>query len=191
MRLPPVSVCIRTFERDALFCDPIGSQYGPGGPHNEARPASSPWFFLSSQRTERSTACMGAMPVRAWFDLARAGNLPSVASNVLAAAVLSLPPQQSWPAAGPLALAFAGGGLVYAGGATLNDVADAGFDARHRPERPIPRGLVIRQRAAWVAGLEMTAGLALLLAAGAATGWVLGLAVAILAYDWLHKRWVG
>jgi 4-hydroxybenzoate polyprenyltransferase len=134
---------------------------------------------------------MGAMPVRAWFDLARAGNLPSVASNVLAAAVLSLPPEQSWPAAGPLALAFAGGGLVYAGGATLNDVVDAGFDARHRHERPIPRGLITRRRAAWVAGLEMAGGLALLLAAGAAAGWVLGLAAAILAYDWLHKRWVG
>lgn len=86
------------------------------------------------------------MKARVWLDLARAGNLPSVAGNVLAALVLSAP-GFAFPAAIPLALAVFAGWLIYAGGATFNDVADAGFDARHRPERAIPRGsLALRGR---------------------------------------------
>ena len=88
---------------------------------------------------------------RAWFDLARAGNFPSVASNVLAALVLSSATVTVWPSAGLLALAVVAGCLVYAGGATFNDVADAAFDAKHRPERTIPRKIVTRAGAAWVA----------------------------------------
>jgi 4-hydroxybenzoate polyprenyltransferase len=78
-------------------------------------------------------------PVRACFDLARAGNFPSVASNVLAALVLSGAGGPGWPPAFLLAIAIVAGCLIYAGGATFNDVADAGFDAKHRPERAIPR----------------------------------------------------
>jgi hypothetical protein len=129
--------------------------------------------------------------IRPWFDLARAGNFPSVASNVLAALVLSSAAGPIWPPAGTLALAVIAGCLVYAGGATFNDVADAAFDARHRPERAIPRGLVTRRGAAWFAGLEMALGLGLLVAAGASVAWALALAVTILTYDWIHKRWVG
>jgi 4-hydroxybenzoate polyprenyltransferase len=129
--------------------------------------------------------------VRVWFDLARAGNFPSVASNVLAALVLSAPAGVSWPAGGQLALSIVAGCLVYAGGATFNDVFDAEFDRRHRPERAIPRQLVSRATAAWVAGTEMVAGLAMLFFAGASAGWAVLLALTILAYDWVHKRWIG
>ena len=102
--------------------------------------------------------------IRVWFDLARAGNFPSVASNVLAALVLSAavaaaPGTAGFPPIVPLLLAIAASCLVYAGGATFNDVADAGFDARHRPDRAIPRGAVTRAGAAWVAGAQMVAGL--------------------------------
>jgi 4-hydroxybenzoate polyprenyltransferase len=90
-----------------------------------------------------------------------------------------------------LLLAIAASCLIYAGGATFNDVADAGFDARHRPDRAIPRGAVTRAGAAWVAGAQMVAGLGGLVALGAGVGWALGLAATILAYDWIHKRWVG
>lgn len=130
-------------------------------------------------------------PMRVWLDLARAGNFPSVVSNVLAALVLSAPLVTAWPAGGALVLASIGACAVYAGGATFNDVADAGFDARHRPERAIPRGAVTRGRAAGMAGMEMLAGLALLVWAGAAVVWGLALGVTILAYDWVHKRWMG
>ena len=70
-------------------------------------------------------------PVRAWFDLARAGNFPSVVSNVLAALVLSAPLASispDWPDARTFLLAALAGCLIYAGGATLNDVIDAGFE---------------------------------------------------------------
>ena len=130
------------------------------------------------------------MKARVWLDLARAGNLPSVAGNVLAALVLSAP-DHAPPATGPLALAILAGGLIYAGGATFNDVADASFDARHRPERAIPRGLVTRSAAAWAAGIQMLLGLGLLVAAGASVAWAGALAAVILAYDWTHKRWTG
>ncbi len=128
---------------------------------------------------------------RVWFDLARAGNFPSVASNVLAALILSAPLGAIFPSGGLLVLAVAAGCLVYAGGATFNDVADAEFDRRHRPGRAIPRHAVSRAAAAWVAAAEMLIGLALLVWAGASPLWALALAGTILAYDWVHKRWIG
>ncbi len=132
-----------------------------------------------------------AVSPRVWFDLARAGNFPSVASNVLAALVLSTPSAPGWPATGPFILAAIAGCLIYAGGATFNDVADAAFDARHRPERAIPRGAVTRAVAAWVAGAEMALGVGLLVYAGAGLAWVFALVATILAYDWIHKKWIG
>lgn len=152
------------------------------------------------------------MNVRAAFDLARAGNFPSVASNVLAALVLSSGAAKAlavsatatknsitfginldtFPALGLLALAILAGCLVYAGGATFNDVFDAAFDRARRPERAIPRGLITRAGAAWLGGAEMALGLVLLVfVSGAAAAWAAGLAACILAYDWLHKRWIG
>lgn len=131
------------------------------------------------------------MRLRAGFDLARAGNFPSVASNVLAALVLSSTAGRIWPSPGLLALIVVAGCLVYAGGATFNDVADAAFDAQRRPERAIPRGLISRTVAAGIAGVEMALGLGLLIYSGASAGWTMALAATILAYDWIHKRWIG
>lgn len=150
---------------------------------------------------------MSAAPskFRALFDLARAGNFPSVASNVLAALVLSslvvecaIPKPDagasipgtccSWPVFGLIVLA---GCFVYAGGATFNDVFDAGFDTKHRPERTIPRGVLSRTTAGVVATVEMLFGLGIFLYMDASPWWVGALAVCILGYDWLHKRWLG
>jgi 4-hydroxybenzoate polyprenyltransferase len=124
------------------------------------------------------------------YDLARAGNFPSVASNVLAALVLSSA-GQAWPAAGLLALAVVGGCLTYAGGATFNDVLDAEFDRARRPERAIPRGLITRAQAGALAATEMLLGLALFILARASAVWAAALAACILAYDWIHKKWIG
>ncbi len=152
---------------------------------------------------------MSAAPskLRALFDLARAGNFPSVASNVTAALILSAGlcyfctlgmkvgevqtgvPFTTTP--GVFALAILAGCLVYAGGATFNDVFDAGFDAKHRPERTIPRGVISRTTAGIIAAVEMLLGLGLLIYLGASPLWGGVLAACILGYDWLHKRWIG
>ena len=132
--------------------------------------------------------------LRVGFDLARAGNFPSVASNVLAALVLASAAgtTNAFPPLGLLALAILAGCLVYAGGATFNDVFDAGFDARHRPERAIPRGAITRGAAAALATCEMLLGVVLrVFVARASAAWALALVATILAYDWIHKRWIG
>jgi 4-hydroxybenzoate polyprenyltransferase len=128
---------------------------------------------------------------RVWFDLARAGNFPSVASNVLAALVLSAPGYFRSFNPGLFALAVVAGCLVYAGGATLNDAVDAHFDLRHKPERPIPSGRVSQQSVARWGAIEMALGLSLLVAAHASFHWALALGTCILVYDWVHKKWLG
>jgi 4-hydroxybenzoate polyprenyltransferase len=136
--------------------------------------------------------------LRAWLDLARAGNLPSVWSNVLAALVLSTPAAADgatshlWPPAAIWVGATLVGSLAYAGGAMLNDVFDAAFDRRHRPDRAIPSGAVSRAAAAWVGGLMLAASVVLFGGAlGASWLWATVMAGAIVSYDWLHKRWAG
>jgi len=140
---------------------------------------------------------------RAWLDLARAGNFPSVWSNVLAALVLSGPLAQAtgapsssmtawWPAPGPWLAATLAATLAYAGGATLNDVFDVTFDSRHRPDRAIPAGVVSRTAAAWGGALLLAAGVVVFVAGlGASPVWAGAMAAAIVAYDWVHKRWAG
>jgi 4-hydroxybenzoate polyprenyltransferase len=88
-------------------------------------------------------------------------------------------------------LTLVAGCLIYAGGATFNDVADAEFDRQRRPERAIPRGLITRAGAGWAATCEMALGLGLLVLAGASVLWAAALAATILLYDWLHKKWIG
>ena len=134
---------------------------------------------------------MSASPLRLWLDLARAGNFPSVWSNVLAALVLSAPVVGAWPALNLLLLAALAGSLAYAGGTTLNDAFDADFDRQHRPERAIPRGLIARSTVAGVGALQLAAGLSMLVFLGASSLAAAGLAATILLYDWLHKRWTG
>ena len=134
---------------------------------------------------------MNPAPLRLWLDLARAGNFPSVWSNVLAALVLSAPVVGAWPPVQVLLLAALAGSLAYAGGTTLNDAFDADFDRQHRPERAIPRGLIARATVAGVGALELAAGLSVLVFLGASVLAAAGLASTILLYDWLHKRWTG
>ncbi len=112
-------------------------------------------------------------------------------SNVLAALLLSTPGALVWPQFSLIALTFLAGSLAYAGGATLNDVFDSNFDRHHRPDRAIPSGSIKFRTAAWVGGLQLGAGMALLIWAGASTPMVLGLGAVIVLYNWLHKRWKG
>lgn len=126
--------------------------------------------------------------VRAWLELARVSNLPTVWTNVVAAWVL---------AGGGLGDArllwlLPGAALFYCAGMILNDAADARHDAAHRQERPLPSGRVSRV-AAWLAGGGCLVGgvLFFVIGAGAALWWTLALAAAILFYDAYHKPWAG
>ena len=80
--------------------------------------------------------------VGAWLELMRAGNAPTVVSNVLAGIAIGLQARLSdapvpW---GTAALLLSGTVLVYVAGMVLNDAFDARIDARERPRRPIPSG---------------------------------------------------
>lgn len=70
--------------------------------------------------------------------LGRISNLPTVWTNVLVGALLA-----GGSLADPrLTLLLLALSLFYVGGMFLNDAFDREFDARHRPERPIPSGQV-------------------------------------------------
>lgn len=125
---------------------------------------------------------------RAWLELARISNLPTVWTNVLAGWLLA---GGAWEWV-PLTWLLVGGSLLYTAGMILNDAFDVKFDREHRRERPIPSGR-ISARAAWITGILMLAGGVAMcwLGAGAGLGWVMALVAAILAYDAYHKPWAG
>ncbi len=123
--------------------------------------------------------------------LSRISNLPTVWTNVLAGVALA---GGSWSAPSvPLVLIAVS--LFYTGGMFLNDAFDREFDARMRPDRPIPAGEVSAAHV-FGAGFGMLGlGLGILIAIGImpeSTGWgatfagVL-LCFAIVLYDAHHK----
>jgi UbiA prenyltransferase family protein len=124
---------------------------------------------------------------RTYLVLGRVSNLPTVWTNVLAGAVLA----GGRPRAGVLVALAMAASLSYLGGMFLNDAFDRDADARARPERPIPAGLIGAGEvfavgfgllaAGWL-GVVAVAGLA---SRAALAG--LALAVAIVVYDAWHK----
>lgn len=133
------------------------------------------------------------MTWRAAVRLGRVSNLPTVWTNVLAAAVLA----GAMTPVGALAVVALACSLFYVGGMFLNDAFDREIDARLRPERPIPAGDA-------TASVVLVVGFALLgsgLMLVAATAWVVGhggtgvavtsastLAGTIVLYDLWHKQ---
>lgn len=132
------------------------------------------------------------MNVAVALRLGRISNLPTVWSNVLVGALL---------AGGSLAdtrlpLLLVSMSLFYVGGMFLNDAFDREFDARLRPDRPIPAGQVSAGQVFGYGFGMLFLGLALLAQIGygfaGGTGWRpvvtgLALALAIIAYDRWHK----
>jgi 4-hydroxybenzoate polyprenyltransferase len=130
--------------------------------------------------------------LRLALQLGRISNLPTVWTNVLVGALLagvSL-------ADGRLPLLMVALSLFYVGGMFLNDAFDSGFDAQHRPERPIPSGQVsARQVFAWGFGLLAAGLLGVALASrgvDGVPGWRAlasgaALAAAIVFYNAHHK----
>ena len=116
----------------------------------------------------------------AWLRLARVALAPTIVWDVLVGAWLA-----GIAVDGRLALPGGVLLLVYHAGMILNDVADRGIDAEHRPGRPLPSGAV-GTRSAALAAFAM-------LAAANALAWLnlpenaayltLGLTVIVLVYD--------
>lgn len=86
-----------------------------------------------------------------WLRLSRVSNLPTVWTNTGAACMLSTTSRIPVPV---VVLLMALMSLCYVGGMILNDAFDADFDAKFRPNRPIPTGK-ITQGAAFAAGFGL------------------------------------
>ncbi len=127
------------------------------------------------------------------LKLGRVSNLPTVWSNVLTGMALAGTATTDCR----LLLLIVSLSLFYVGGMFLNDAFDHGFDAKVRPERPIPSGQVS-------AAQVHASGFGMMAVALALLGWVgfgyepftqwrpvaagLALAAAIVFYNWHHKN---
>jgi 4-hydroxybenzoate polyprenyltransferase len=128
-----------------------------------------------------------------YLQLGRVSNLPTVWSNVLAGIVLGGAALRVGPAIG-LGLAAS---LYYVGGMFLNDAFDHRVDARQRPERPIPAGLIGAGEVYRIGFGLLGAGLVLLVVCAALGSGVrvtptlgagLALAASVVLYDAWHKN---
>lgn len=124
--------------------------------------------------------------------LSRISNLPTVWTNVLAGVALA---GGAWSPAS-ITLVLLAVSLFYTGGMFLNDAFDREFDARMRPDRPIPAGHVSAARVFGAGFGMLVLGQAALLVTGMtpwSTGWAaafagLLLCAAIVLYDLHHKN---
>lgn len=122
--------------------------------------------------------------LRALLILGRISNLPTVISNCIAGWWLG-----GHVTTSPPILLFVGACLLYIGGMFLNDAFDVDFDRIHRPERPIPAG-VIPLKTVWTLGwLLLALGWGCWLALNVrVAGWGIALAACIVFYNAIHKR---
>lgn len=138
---------------------------------------------------------------QAWFKMLRISNAPTIFSNVMVGlalaiqsqaemyeAVLASPRLEYLKPLGVISIALL---LIYFSGMIFNDAADAAWDKKNRPDRPIPIG-VIRKRDAWLTASFML-GCGVLLSGmyqwtGAMVLTIL-LALTVVAYTFLH-RWL-
>jgi len=126
------------------------------------------------------------MTLQTFLKLGRVSNLPTVWTNALAGAVLA-----GVPSAWAILTVGVALTLFYTGGMWLNDAFDAEIDAKERKNRPIPMG-EISVAAVFAVGYAMLgAGVLLAFAFGIKAGLAgVALAIAVILYDWLHKRTV-
>jgi hypothetical protein len=140
---------------------------------------------MDQARTDKLTLAVA-------LRLGRVSNVPTVWTNVAAGVALS---GAAFPL-GIFATLVVALSLFYIGGMYLNDAFDREIDARERPERPIPSGVVAARSVFAIGFAMMAAGWLLLLAIGyvpdEGTGWRAPLAGALLGgaivvYDMWHK----
>lgn len=124
--------------------------------------------------------------------MSRASNLPTVWTNVMAGVALA---GGSWdnPNVPVVLVALS---LFYTAGMFLNDAFDRDFDARMRPDRPIPSGEISATQVFGMGFGLLGVGLAMLLGVALMTGGAgwgtlyagIALGVAIVVYDAHHKN---
>ncbi|GAA5497354.1 hypothetical protein Rhal01_03548 [Rubritalea halochordaticola] len=153
---------------------------------------------------------------KALLATGRISNLPTVWSNVLVAFVIifGLNPERKdlvtvthtldmWL---PLLITCIAASLLYVGGCFLGDAIDAKFDEQHKPDRPIPSGVLSRKGVftGAIAMLALGSVIPFIITHGLIPAekrpdsWLHLLAIpllvaAIVLYSWLHKKtpWYG
>jgi 4-hydroxybenzoate polyprenyltransferase len=131
--------------------------------------------------------------MKTWLQLGRVSNLPTVWTNVLAGILLA-----GGTARPALVVTLAAAmSFFYVGGMFLNDAFDQKFDAKLRPDRPIPSGKISAAEVYAIGFGLLLAGMAVLVAEafllGGRHSWSpLGggaaLGGAVVAYDAWHKH---
>lgn len=124
--------------------------------------------------------------IRAWLDILRVSNAPTCVSNVLVGWMIGGGTDRLWPLIFITIVIIA----IYLAGMILNDVFDADWDRRHRPDRPIPAGLIRRSTAGVVGGVLIVVATSstVLLGPAVLTATCL-LAAMVLVYDACHRFW--
>jgi 4-hydroxybenzoate polyprenyltransferase len=124
--------------------------------------------------------------IKPYLELCRVSNLPTVATNTLAAAVLA-GAGFHWPTFLPLLFSMAS---FYCAGMCLNDRMDLEFDRIGKPGRPLPSGRATLRGAALLTCALFAAGLLPLLwmPFPRAAGFGLLLGLFIVAYDLYHRE---
>ena len=125
--------------------------------------------------------------IRAYIELARLSNIPTCFSNVLVGcAIGGLTDWSQWRTVLSVTVAI---GLLYVAGMALNDALDHTIDRTQRPGRPIPSGRISVRGAYAFAGICFVIALALLALTSTRSLYAgLVLAITIILYDWLHKK---
>ncbi len=131
--------------------------------------------------------------IHALLATSRVANIPSVISNVWVGMAVGMSLALSANPTAPHALTFItlplAGVLLYVGGNFLNDWMDRGWDAQHRPERALPRGLFPAPLYLAVALTTCLAGIASASLTSPRSGMTaVGIAISIVIYTFFHKR---
>ena len=124
---------------------------------------------------------------RAYLLLSRISNLPTVWSNVIAGAVAS----GAVLAPFDIGRVAAGASCLYTAGMLLNDLFDREFDTKYRPDRPLAAGDVAVIAVMRAAIILMAFGVGMIAGPGGALAtlpWSGALVLAIVYYNWRHKR---
>ena len=128
-----------------------------------------------------------AETLRAYTELLRISNLPTVFSNVLVGAALGVSGAEiPWEITAHCAVAVL---FLYLAGVACNDAVDAEWDAAARPERPIPSGRLSQRQAYTITVTGFLLGLAVFASIGLIAFGIGTLLVAVITlYNLLHKR---
>lgn len=127
-----------------------------------------------------------AVTLKAALDLCRVSNLPTVWTNVLAAALLA-----GVTSPGEIGLLAGALSFFYLAGMCLNDLCDLGCDRKERPGRPLPSGRISVAGARLLTCALFGAGFLSLWFAPCPSGALataLLLSGAIVLYDLRHKK---